>query len=76
VATANRNCTPADAETPGQIDCGYRLIEQLAPAIAGFPVQADAEGDLLTDDYAAALVAVRTWYAANQGRYQILTDTF
>ena len=74
--TENRACYPADAETPGRIDCAYRLVEALGPAIENFPVAVDADAGLLTDDYPAALLSIRRWYAANADTYLIRTDTF
>lgn len=76
VLTAGARCHPADAETPGRIDCAYRIIEALALTVADFPIAADPEGNLLTDDYAAALAEVRRWYAANHTSYRIRTDTY
>lgn len=76
VMISNSNCTPGDAETSGRIDCGYRLIEYLAVAIAEFPVAVDEDGDLLDNDYAAALIKVREWIALNKPYYTILTNTY
>ncbi len=76
VMISNSNCTPGDAETSGQIDCGYRLIEHLAVAIAEFPVAVDEDGDLLDNDYAAALIKVREWITLNKPYYTILTNTY
>ncbi|MBX2871173.1 MAG: hypothetical protein KTR30_03710, partial [Saprospiraceae bacterium] len=37
------NCHPADAETDGQISCGYRLAELLLSALAGVPKEINRE---------------------------------
>lgn len=76
VITENTGCSPADAEASGQIDCAYRIVEYLGTAIADFPVPIDEDYNLLTDDYAAALVEIRRWYAAHVKDYLIITNTY
>lgn len=65
------NCFAADGEREVHIDCGYRIMEQLAPVIADFPVERDDSGDLKTDDYPGTLERIRLWFLANRG-YTIL----
>ena len=76
VLSENRSCTPADAETPGRIDCAYRIVEYMAGTIENFPVKVDEDYNLLTTDYAGALAEIRRWYAANQSTYRLLIDTY
>jgi hypothetical protein len=57
-----KNCSGADAETDVRIPCAYRVMEQLAPVIEGFPVSLDASGDIDTKDYPGALKTVRNWF--------------
>ena len=69
------NCTSANNEKEIPILCGYRIMEQLAPAIDGYPLVLDESGDLKTDNYEAALQTVRLWfkdntnYVINKNRY-------
>lgn len=76
VVTENLACSPADAETGGRIDCAARLVEYLAPIIEDFPIEHDAEGNLLTTDYAKAIAEIRRWYAVHSADYRIITDTY
>lgn len=68
-------CISADLEHERQIPCGYRVMEQLAPIIAHFPVQLDEGGDLATDDYPGALEQSQQWFMLNK-TYTILDDQF
>jgi len=76
VITENMNCSPADAETSGRIDCAYRIVEYLGTAIADFPVEIDEDHNLITKDYAAALTEIRRWYAAHSEDYVITINTY
>ncbi|HEX8038201.1 MAG TPA: hypothetical protein VF490_03595, partial [Chryseosolibacter sp.] len=69
------NCLSADAEKEKPIPCGYRIMELLAPVIAGYPLQVDQSGDLATSDYPKALQTVRAWFNHSTA-YQILTDKY
>lgn len=68
-------CVSADLERERPIPCGYRVIEQLAPIIAHFPVQVDEGGDLETHHYPAALEESRQWFLRNK-TYTILNDRY
>lgn len=70
-----KNCRSADAERDVAIPCGYRIMEQLAPVVTGFPLTLDESGDLDTDDYPAALQEVRTWFNDNK-YWKIRKDTY
>ncbi|MGC1241529.1 MAG: hypothetical protein WA874_08065 [Chryseosolibacter sp.] len=69
------NCLSADTERESSIPCGYRIMEQLAPIIDGFPLQLNETGDLETDDYPAALARVRQWFIAHS-TYTIMNDRY
>jgi len=71
-----KNCFSADAENEIPVLCGYRIMEQLAPIIEQYPIQIDASGDLITKDYARALVEVRNWFDERGNNYKINTDRF
>lgn len=71
----DNNCLSADAEKEKPIPCGYRIMELLAPVIAGYPLQLDQSGDLTTSDYTQALKTVRAWFD-HADAYQILTDKY
>ncbi len=70
----DRICTPADAETPGTINCAYRIMEYLAPVIRDFPLKLGGSGDLTVDNYPVALELVRAWILERKGAY-VLEDT-
>lgn len=74
--TSNLNCDPPNPHVNGKIDCGYRLMEALAPVLVDFPFEVGISGDLETDDYPAALVEVRNWLRALGDAYNIIEDTF
>jgi hypothetical protein len=69
------NCTGADAETDVRISCAYRVMEQLAPVIEGYPLKLDASGDIETKDYKSALQTVRDWFKQHPD-YKILNDKY
>ena len=71
----NESCLPADAENDEPIPCGYRVMEQLAPVIDGFPVQTREGGDIVTTDYSAALMLVRSWFHKHKN-YQLLMNRY
>lgn len=66
-----RHCEPADPDQTLMINCAYRLLEQLAPVIAGFPVSVGASGDLATTDYRQALQTAREWFSSH-AEYELL----
>ncbi|MBT1688703.1 hypothetical protein [Dawidia soli] len=70
-----RNCASADAEQDTRIPCGYRIMEQLAPAIQDYPLKLDASGDIQTTDYGVALQTARDWFAKHPD-YKILKDRY
>ena len=70
-----RNCLSADIEREVRIPCGYRIMEQLAPVIGGFPFDLDESGDLKTSNYPAALATVRQWFS-DHNTYVILNRRY
>jgi len=70
-----RKCLSADVERSVAIPCGYRIMEQLASVIEGFPVALNDSGDLKTDNYADTLAAVREWFILHK-TYTITNDRF
>lgn len=65
------NCHPADAESAGNINCAYRIIEAIAPAINEFPIPLDKWGDLNINSYSKGLEIVRKWIEKNQKNYTL-----
>jgi hypothetical protein len=70
-----QNCHTADPDSEKKILCGYRVMEQIAPAIANFPVKITESGDVDVSEYATALQRVRTWFASNNS-YQFNLETY
>lgn len=71
----DRLCSSANPDYTEKILCGYRVMELLAPVVVGFPFPIDASGSLTTNDYQAALLATRKWFAEHPD-YQILTQQY
>jgi len=70
------NCESADNDNPTAILCGYRVMEQLAPAIKNYPLTLDTSGDVKTSDYKKSLALVRQWFQQNSNTYIIDNSTF
>jgi hypothetical protein len=71
----NASCLTADVENEQSIPCGYRVMEQLARVIDGFPLEVGEGGDVITADYPTALTLVRKWFRMNNN-YHILENRF
>lgn len=69
------DCLAADAEKEINIPCGYRIMEQLAGIVDGFPLELNDTGDLQANDYSAALQKVREWFVENSD-YAILDNEY
>lgn len=65
IQSEETNCLSANPDASDRILCGYRVMEYLAPVIVDYPLPIDEFGELMVDDYAAALIEVRDWLAAN-----------
>lgn len=72
----SEDCTPADAETSGTVNCAYRIIEALAPVVIDFPVEVDDFGDIVTKDYEASLKKVRKWIRKNKASYELNKEIY
>ena len=70
------NCESADNDNPTAILCGYRVMEQLPPAIKNYPLTLDASGDVKTNDYKKSLALVRKWFQENKDIYIIDNSAF
>lgn len=70
-----QNCTPADAETRGNISCAYRIIEEVAPYISDFPFEATSYG-IKTDDYPLMLKQTRAWIRKNKNSYVLDKENY
>jgi hypothetical protein len=66
-----KKCKSADPENPEPINCGYRVLELIAPVIKNFPLKTDPSGDLEVKEYAVALRQVRKWLEKNPD-YEII----
>ncbi len=66
-----KNCSSPNPDSNARINCAYRLIEVVAPAIKGFPVQTDEGGNLQTNDYRRALERVRAWIYEHTSDYEM-----
>jgi len=70
------NCLSADNDNPTSILCGYRVMEQLAPAIKDYPLELDASGDVKTNDYKKSLTLIRHWFEQNKNIYTVDNSAF
>lgn len=71
ISSEEQNCSSPNPDSHARINCAYRLMEVVAPAIDGFPVQTDEGGNLLTDDYTKALETVRKWIVEHADDYEM-----
>ena len=72
----DKTCTPLGPDVPGKILCAYRVVEAVAPYVEDFPVEVGVSGDLMTDDYRAALKEVRNWVGVQKQDYVLITDKY
>lgn len=76
ILSTDKNCTPAGPDIKGNIACGYRVMEAVAPYVKGIPLELGASGDLVTTDYAKAIEKVREWITRNKATYELTTDIY
>lgn len=69
-------CTSSNPDASGNILCGYRAMEYLAPVVENYPLKTRASGDIDTKDYKEALKTVRKWFKKHKGDYIIRKDLF
>jgi hypothetical protein len=73
----DKNCLSPNPDRGGQIVCGYRIMEFLAPVVVDFPLHTiDGLNQIKTDNYDKALETARDWFKTKAGNYAIKTDTF
>ncbi|MCT4614441.1 MAG: hypothetical protein N4A49_06160 [Marinifilaceae bacterium] len=60
-----RLCNSSNAERAERITCAYRALEYIAPHIKAFPIKTTKSGDLISNDYIAALDTAREWLINN-----------
>lgn len=71
-----KKCSSANNDDNTPIICAYRLIEQVAPHITGFPVTINDKGEIDTKDISASLVLVREWITKNKESFVIDTLSY
>jgi hypothetical protein len=71
IKSDEKKCMSADPENPEPMNCGYRVLELIAPVIKDFPLKVDSSGDLEVKEYAVALRQVRKWLEKNPD-YEII----
>lgn len=57
-----RNCTSPNPYYSGNILCGYRVMEALAPVVKDFPFKTNKSNEIITKDYEKALDVTRQWF--------------
>lgn len=72
----NNGCEPPDPHVTGNIDCGYRMMEYLAPVLNDFPYSVGPSGDLEVENYRKALIEVREWLRRHRGDYEIVEGVY
>ncbi len=76
ILSDEKKCTPAGPDIEGNILCGYRVMEAIAPYVEGIPLEIGPSGDLVTNDYKKALSQTRQWINNNRSTYQLITDKY
>lgn len=69
--TDERLCESANPDSEAMVNCGYRILEMLAPVIEGFPIGILPSGDLDVASYKEALLTAREWFRQNKMNYSI-----
>lgn len=72
-----KSCMSANPDSGGQIVCGYRIMEFLAPVIVDFPLETiPGLNQIKTNNYDASLEAARAWFKQHQKDYMIQDEKF
>ncbi len=71
-----KKCISSDPDNPVKIQCGYRVMEYLAPVIKDFPYGVKTSGDIDAEDYPEALERLREWFLSEGKNYEIIDDKF
>jgi hypothetical protein len=68
-------CHSLNPDISERINCGFRVIEMLAPVIENVPITRDDTGIVFTDSYDSLLDKVRQWFSDNPD-YMLKKNTF
>lgn len=68
-------CHSLNPDNYESMNCGYRILEMLAPVILDIPVSLDTTGNLNSNNLESLLTTVRQWVVSHQ-QYQIKKDFF
>jgi hypothetical protein len=71
-----KNCRSSDPDNPKRMECGYRVMEYLAPVISDFPFEVRTSGDIDTDNYEKALITAREWFLKKGNSYAIIDNSY
>lgn len=71
----SKNCQSANNDSNEMILCAFRIMEQLAGKVIGFPVQVDQTGEIV-GDYTEALKQARQWILNTKKEYSINTNQY
>ncbi|MDR1739128.1 MAG: hypothetical protein LBR45_00015 [Bacteroidales bacterium] len=66
----SKNCFSANPDNPQKIECAYRIVELLAPVIRDFPQRGNMSS------YKKYLEKARKWCKKQNGKYQIIDNSF
>jgi hypothetical protein len=66
ILSDEKKCSSPNPDSDAKINCAYRIMELVAPAIDNFPIAVDEDGELECDDYEKALNIVREWINSNR----------
>ena len=70
-----KNCQSANNDSGEMSLCAFRIMEQLAGKVIGFPVQVDQTGEIV-GDYTEALTQARKWVLSTKLEYSINTNQY
>lgn len=71
-----KECYSSSPDNPVKMECGYRVMEYIAPVIKDFPYGVKTSGDIDTDSYEMALTEVRKWFLEKGDTYEILDNGY
>lgn len=68
-------CHSLNPDDESHINCGFRILELLAPIVINIPLKVDATGIVYSGNYEELLNKVKKWFLDNP-KYQIQTDKY
>lgn len=71
-----KKCVSSMPDNARPMQCGYRVMEYLAPVINNFPYQTKTSGDIDTNNYEEALTEVRKWFLEKGDNYEIIDNSY